>query len=85
MWQEVVHGFGGLVNALSTDILTFKPCIPEQIKEVSFRIIWKGKQVAVTVTADKVLLKNLSNNEISFKVHDNDATVEANKDITVTY
>jgi len=85
MWQEVVHGFGGLVNVLSTDTLTFKPCIPEQIEEVSFQIIWKGQKVAVVVTKDTLKLKNLSNKEINFKVYDNPANAAPDTETGVRY
>jgi len=85
MWQEVVHGFGGLVNALSTDTLTFKPCIPDQIEEVSFQIIWKGQKVAVKVTKDTLKLKNLSEKEISFNVYDKPANASKNSEIEVKY
>jgi len=85
MWQEVVHGFGGLVNALSTDILTFKPCIPEQIEEVSFQIIWKGQKVAVTVTKDTVKVKNLSDKEVAIKVYDNPVTIGPGKEEDINY
>ena len=84
MWQEVVHGFGGLVNALSTDTLTFKPCIPEQINEISFQIIWKGQKVAVTVNKNSLTLKNLSDSELTFKVYDKQQTVAANNETYVT-
>jgi len=85
MWQEVVHGFGGLVNALSSESLTFKPCIPDQIEEVSFQIIWKGQKVAVTVTKGELKLKNLSNGEVSFNVYDQPVTVASGSDVAVKY
>jgi len=69
MWQEIVLGFGGLVNALSADTLTFKPCMPKEIESISFQIIWKGQRVAVTVTGRNLVLKNLSGRELSFTVH----------------
>jgi len=85
MWQEIVHGFGGLVNALSTDALTFKPCIPEQINEISYQIIWKGQKIGVTVTKDKLKVKNLSENELVFKVYDKKAAVSPKNEICVEY
>jgi len=85
MWQEVVHGFGGLVNALSSETLTFKPCIPEQIKEVSFQIIWKGQKIAVTVTKDTVKVNNLSDKEILLNVYDKPAKVSINGDVEIKY
>jgi len=85
MWQEIVHGFGGLVNALSTDTLIFKPCIPDQINELSFKIIWKTQKLAVTVTKESFTLKNLSGNDISFKVYDTSATTIPNAEKTIDY
>jgi len=85
MWQEVVHGFGGLVNALSADVLTFKPCMPEQINEISFNIIWKGQKVAVTVTSNAVKLKNLSDDTLAFNVYDSAATAAAGEEVSVLY
>jgi len=85
MWQEIVHGFGGLVNALSTDILTFKPCIPEQINEIVFQIIWKGQKAAVTVTKDTIKVKNLSDKNLTLKIYDNPVTVNAGKEKEVIY
>ena len=38
MWQEVVMGFCGLVSALNTDILTFKPCLPGEIRRIAFKL-----------------------------------------------
>ena len=85
MWQEVVHGFGGLVNALSTETLTFKPCIPEQITDISFQIIWKGQKVAVTVNKDTIKVNNLSGKDVAIKVYDNNVTVNAWKEEKIKY
>ena len=68
MWQEVVFGFAGLLNALSSDVMSFRPCLPEQIKRIAFKITWKGAQVAVTVTHSELRLENLSGRDITFKV-----------------
>jgi len=85
MWQEVVHGFGGLVNAISTDMLTFKPCIPEQIKEISFQIIWKGQKVAVSVTKDTMRIKNLSDKEIELSIHEKSTTISEGEEKEIKY
>jgi len=75
MWQEIVHGFAGMVNALSTDVLTFKPCIPNQINEIKFNVIWKGQKVAVTVTKALLMLKNISGKDLTCKVYENEFTI----------
>ena len=85
MWQEIVHGFGGLVNALSTDTLTFKPCIPEEISEISFKIIWKGQKISVTVTKDTFRIKNHSDKELTLKVYDNPVSVKENNEASIKY
>ncbi|MCL2821081.1 MAG: hypothetical protein FWD38_09725 [Oscillospiraceae bacterium] len=85
MWQEIVHGFGGLVNALSSDTLVFKPCIPEQINEISYQIIWKGQKIGVTVTKNSMKLKNKSDTKLTFTVYDKQETAEAGSEVTISY
>jgi kojibiose phosphorylase len=85
MWQEIVHGFGGMTNALGADMLTFNPCIPEQIEKISFQVIWKGQRVAVTVTKEAAIVRNLSEKEIEFKVHGKQAKVNIGEEIKVEY
>jgi len=85
MWQEVVHGFAGVVNALSSDVLTFKPCMPEQIREISFQMFWKGQKIAVKITKDTVTVKNLSGKGLEFKVRDKSETVKKGSEVEVKY
>ena len=85
MWQVIVHGFSGMVSALSADVLTFNPCIPKEIHSISFQVIWKGQRVSVTVT-DKILtLENVSEEELTFIVHGSLMTVTAGNSISVEY
>jgi trehalose/maltose hydrolase-like predicted phosphorylase len=42
--------------------------MPEEIKSVSFRVIWKGQSAAITVTHGKVTVKNLSDRDLPFAV-----------------
>ena len=49
MWQEIVFGFAGVISLLNTDTLTLNPCMPKQIKSISFRLSWKGDWVRITV------------------------------------
>jgi len=85
MWQEIVMGFGGMVNALGSDILTFKPCMPSQIKKISFQIIWKGQLLKITVTGNDITLKNLSDKDLSFMVYDKPAQVKAGSDVSISF
>jgi len=85
MWQEVVHGFGGLVSSLNSGELIFKPCIPEQITEIIFQIIWKGQRVKVTAAKDSVKLINMSDKEITFSVYQKTATAARGTEVIVLY
>ena len=69
MWQEIVHGFAGMVSALGADTLTFNPCMPDEIESISFQVIWKGQRVSVTVTHGKVSVMNMSDSELAFIVN----------------
>jgi len=68
MWQEVVFGFCGLVSALNTDMLTFNPCLPQEIKRIRCAMQWKGQRVAITVTGTSVTVENLSSQDLTFVV-----------------
>jgi trehalose/maltose hydrolase-like predicted phosphorylase len=85
MWQEIVLGFAGMVNALGAETLTFKPCMPKQIKSVVFQVIWKGQRVQITVTDNQLTLKNLSDSPITFYVHGKQARANPGEEATVAY
>ena len=85
MWQEIVHGFAGMVNALSTDTLTFNPCMPAEIQSISFQVVWKSVRVSVTVVHCKVTLRNMSDKDISFIVCGKTSTVKAGAEAGVDF
>ena len=85
MWQEIVCGFGGMVSALNTDILTFNPCIPDEIKKIGFQMMWQGDWVRVAVTNRELELENLSNHDVPLLVHGKQQTVAAGAKKKVMY
>jgi trehalose/maltose hydrolase-like predicted phosphorylase len=85
MWQEIVHGFCGMVNALGADVLTLKPCMPKELKTISFQVIWKGQRAAITVTHDDITIKNMSGDKLHFVVNGNAKSVDGNATISVEY
>ena len=85
MWQELVLGFCGMVSALNTDTLTFKPCMPKEIDSISYQIIWKGQKVSINVTGSKVALKNMSSKELSFIVKGKTEHVAAGAEASISY
>ncbi len=83
MWQEVVFGFCGLVNILNTDTLTFNPCLPEEIKSISFKLFWKGGWLKVTVTSDTLEVSNLSGHDTVLICNGEKYTVKAGSEYAV--
>jgi trehalose/maltose hydrolase-like predicted phosphorylase len=85
MWQEIVLGFAGMVNALGADTLTFKPCMPDEIESISFQVIWKGQRVSVTVTHKNVAVKNMSDKDMSFIVCGKSSDLKAGTEANLAY
>jgi kojibiose phosphorylase len=76
MWQQVVHGFAGMVSVLNTDTLTFRPCVPKEIKSLSFKLYWKNDLVRVTLTQKSLTVDNLSKRRVEFVVNGRKAVAE---------
>ena len=85
MWQEIVHGFGGMANALSSDTLTLNPCMPKEMKRISFQIIWKGQHTSISITNNAVTVKNLSGKDLPLTIRTTPATVSAGAEISIAY
>ena len=85
MWQQIVHGFAGMVSVFNTDTLTFHPCLPDEIKKISFKLYWKKDLVSVTVTGTTLEVENLSDNSIDFIVNEKTAQVEPGSCETLSY
>jgi trehalose/maltose hydrolase-like predicted phosphorylase len=52
LWQAVVLGFGGI--DLGGETLGIDPRLPRQWQELSFRVCWRGRSLAVRLTAGSV-------------------------------
>jgi len=85
MWQEVVFGFSGLASVLNSDVLSFKPCLPEEIDSICYNIFWKGNWVKVSVTKEELQLVNLSDADMPFMVNGRDYSVKASETESVKY
>lgn len=75
MWQEVVHGFGGFVSALGSDVLQFHPCLPDQISAIRYQLCFKGQWVKVALTHGSIRLTNCSPSELNCRVGETDFTL----------
>ena len=85
MWQEIVMGFCGMVSTLGAETLTFRPCLPKEFRSISCQVIWKGQLVSVTVSHEKVTLKNQSDKELNFIVKDKTISVDAGAEAIIEY
>ena len=85
MWQDAVFGFSGLQSALNAEILTFRPCLPKQVKRISYKIHWKLNWVKITVTQDELSIKNLSKNDLKFRVYGQEYMLNIGSEKTVKY
>jgi kojibiose phosphorylase len=85
MWQEIVLGFCGMVNALGADTLTFKPCMPTEIKSISFKMTWKGQRAAIAVVPGKVTVRNMSDKELPFVVNGQSAIAAVGAESSLSY
>jgi len=83
MWQEIVLGFGGMKSALNADVLTFEPCIPDEIEEIIFKVIWKGQKAEITLTGDSITVKNMSEKELDFIVSGKPAAVSTGESLKI--
>ena len=85
MWQEVVFGFAGLASALNADVLTFNPCLPAEIGEISFKLMWKGSRFEARLTPGELELSNLSGGGTRFAVKGNTGFIQAGGTVKVRY
>jgi trehalose/maltose hydrolase-like predicted phosphorylase len=85
MWQQIAMGFCGMTTALSTDVLTFNPCMPEELQRIRFQAYWKGQPFAVTVTKECVQIENLSDAELAFVVKGQACKAAARSSIEMNY
>ena len=85
MWQQVVHGFAGMVSALGADTLTFRPCLPRQIEAISFNVTWKTQLAAVTITDESVTVTNMSGAILEFYVMDEKSHLQPGDKVSVAY
>jgi len=85
MWQEIVMGFCGMKNALGADILTLNPCMPNELKSITFQVIWKEQHATITVTCSEVSVKNHSNEKLAFIVNNKKARAKPDSTISVVY
>ena len=66
-WQTVVFGFGGL-SIDKEGILNFKPWLPKEWENLSYKIKWRGTDLEVSMWKEWVEFK--ASDSLNIKVHD---------------
>jgi kojibiose phosphorylase len=82
-WQTVVFGFLGLSPAYTTNEPIFAPRLPAEINEISTRLWWRGRRLAVTAARLSVTVELLSGPAITVTVYGERRTVYSRERWTV--
>jgi len=69
-WMAIVEGFGGM--RVKNGKLHFNPLIPEQWKNYSFIIKFRGRLLMINVTKNEILIKNKSDKSVPVIVYGNE-------------
>lgn len=79
-WMSVVHGFGGL--RVLNDRLTLNPSNPGHWTSYSFKIMFRGSRLKVTVTDVQVTVMNETDVPASLTIHGKEYTVNGLSSVT---
>jgi maltose phosphorylase len=66
-WVNIVYGFGGMRS--DGDMLLFNPSIPEAWKAYSFRVMYRGAVIGVSVNMESVVFKTINGLEADVKIY----------------
>lgn len=72
-WMNIVYGYGGMRS--DGELLRFCPTIPSEWDHYSFRLIYKGDVICVTVTSDSVRFSTQNGTQIPIMVYEVPVTV----------
>ncbi|WP_028987279.1 glycoside hydrolase family 65 protein [Thermicanus aegyptius] len=80
-WMSVVMGFGGL--RVRNGRLVLNPYTPDHWKGFSFKILFRGSRLKVTVTKEKVLLRNETETPADLLIFGNEYTIGAQGELEI--
>lgn len=81
-WMSVVNGFAGM--RVYDGQLSFDPYLPQKWDSYKFKIIFKGRVIAVEIREEKVIYNLESGSEIEFKHRQNLITLTADQNIELS-
>lgn len=70
IWLAVVRGFVGL--RILEDRLCIHPCLPEEIQEICFSFIHRGKNIALQLTKERLILSSFDDGETAVRIQGRD-------------
>ncbi|QST00784.1 glycoside hydrolase family 65 protein [Pontibacillus sp. ALD_SL1] len=76
-WLSIVHGFAGM--RVVDGILHFNPMIPEEWKDYSFKINFRGHLLKITVNHDETLIEQEEGTPLQLVLNEETRTIEAPK------
>ncbi|MFP4017159.1 MAG: glycosyl hydrolase family 65 protein, partial [Halanaerobiales bacterium] len=82
-WMSVVQGFGGL--RVRDNRLVLNPFLPEQWNLFSFKVLFRGTLLKVTVEKDRIEIYNQSNTSADISVFDEKYNLSPESEIVVEY
>jgi maltose phosphorylase len=56
-WMSVIYGFGGMM--IKEGLLSFEPLLPKNWKALSFKILYRGRTLQVSIDNGNVSITNL--------------------------
>jgi trehalose/maltose hydrolase-like predicted phosphorylase len=72
-----VFGFAGL--RIHDDGLLLRPCIPQGIRSYRFRLMYRQTLFEVTVTRDRLLIRNVNHVPEKISVYGNETLIETSR------
>jgi Trehalose and maltose hydrolases (possible phosphorylases) len=79
-WMSIVYGFGGL--KIKDGTLSFKPFIPKTWSKYSFKIVFRGHLLKVSVTSNNVTIHHQAGTELTLLVNNNTVALTENGSAT---
>ena len=81
-WMSVVQGFGGM--RVIKGKLELNPFIPEYWNSFSFKLMFRGSLLKVTVTKETVIIYNEADNALSLLVNGKDYYINGAETVTIS-
>ena len=81
IWQIVVCGFAGVRMIDGT--LRINPRLPNNVKSISYPIVWNSNPLKIEVNKNSITIKNLGATSVSVQVYGKDYTIE--NEIKINY